>query len=77
MDLSPDKLRKRFAELTRQYEAKDAKRAPLQAKRDKYMETVGKKLADFDKQIIVANKGMYEIEMERAAISRALGGKTG
>lgn len=76
MDFSPEKLRARFAALTKQYEAKDAKRAPLQAKRDKYMETHGAKLADFDKQIIAANKGMYEIEMERAAIARALGGKT-
>lgn len=76
MDFSPDKLRARFAELTKQYEAKDAKRAPIQAERDKYMETVGKKLAGFDDRIRAANKGLYEIEMERAAISRALGGKT-
>lgn len=77
MDFSPDKLRARFAELTKQYEAKDAKRAPLQAERDKKFDSLTPaKLRDFDKRIKAANKGMYEIEMERAAIARALGGKT-
>lgn len=76
MDFSPDKLRARFAELTRKYEAQDAKRAPIQQARDKYMETHGRKLADFDDRIRKANAGLYEIEMERAAIARALGGKT-
>jgi hypothetical protein len=76
MDLSTDKLRARFAELTKKYESQDAKRAPIQQERDKYMEGVGKKLAAFDDRIRKANKGLYEIEMERAVISRALGGKT-
>jgi hypothetical protein len=77
MDFSPDKLRARFAELTKQYNQMDAKRAPIQQARDKYMEKHGAKLAEFDDRIRKANKGMYEVEMERAAISRALGGKTG
>lgn len=77
MDFSPDKLRARFAELTKQYNAMDAKRAPLQQERDKkHASLTTKQLQVYDDKIRKANKGMYEVEMERAMIARALGGKT-
>lgn len=79
MDFSPKALRKRFAELTDEFEPKAEKRDAIKRERDEYVEkgTVSlKKLAEYDKKIIAANKGLYDLEMERAAVARALGGKT-
>lgn len=76
MDFSPDKLRARFAELTKQYEASPIHK--LKAERDKSFAKLNQaQRDDFDKRIRKANEGLYEIEQERAVIARALGGKTG
>jgi hypothetical protein len=76
MDLSPDKLRKRFAELTKKYEA--SPRHKLMAERDSKADKLTRaEFVKYDDKIKAANKGLYEIEMERAMIARALGGKTG
>jgi hypothetical protein len=77
MDFSPDKLRKRFAELTKRYEAKAGPRDKIMAERDGKADKLTRaQFVTYDKKITAANKGIYEIEMERAAIARALGGKT-
>lgn len=76
MDFSPEKLRARFAELTKQYDASPIHK--LKAERDAKADKLTRaQLVKYDEKIRAANKGLYEIEMERAAIARALGGKTG
>lgn len=78
MDFSPDKLRARFAELTKKYETRAGPRDKLMAERDaKAAKLTRAQFVEYDKKITAANKGIYEIEMERAAVARALGGKTG
>lgn len=77
MDFSPDKLRKRFAELTKQYDAKDAKRTALQLERDGKVDTHPEKdIRAYRSRITKLHAEIAPIEEERAAISRALGGKT-
>ena len=78
MDFSPAKLRARFAELAKQYEAKAAPRDKLRAERDaRHAKLTQAELAKYDDKIRKANEGLFDIEMERAAVARALGGKTG
>ena len=76
MDLSADTLRKQFGKLTKQHDAIRAKSTPL---RESYDAMVQANRAREDKaaaEIKKAEDGLYEIEQERAAIARALGGKT-
>lgn len=75
MDFSPEKLRARFAELTAKYEANPVHK--LKSERDAKAEKLTRtEFVKYDERIRAANKGLYEIEMERAAIARALGGRT-
>lgn len=78
MDLSPDKLRKRFAELSKKYDGIDAKRTKLQRERDRKVDKVpAPKLdKDYGDRIRKLHAEAVPIEEERAMISRALGGKT-
>lgn len=78
MDFSPDKLRARFAELTKKYDAGDAKRTALQHERDG---KIAKGLPPAEERAYAVkikklHAELAPIEEERAAISRALGGKT-
>lgn len=77
MEMNPDKLRKRFHDLTAQAAKIRAKSDPIRAKRDKaqkdYMESIGKQNEALKK----AEDGLFEIEQERAMIARALGGRVG
>jgi 50S ribosomal subunit-associated GTPase HflX len=78
MDFSPDKLRARFAELTKKYDAGDKKRTALQLERD----GKGDKLTEaqrraYAEKIRKLHAELAPIEQERGMISRALGGKTG
>ncbi len=78
LDFSPENLRKRWAELTAEYEKKAAPRDKLMAERDaKIAKLTDAEQRAYAAKIKKANEGLYEIEMERAAIARALGGKTG
>lgn len=76
MDFSPDKLRPHFQALTKKREAIDKDLNPLRAELDKggltpkREETVRGKIRDLQQKLA-------PIEMERAAVARALGGKTG
>jgi hypothetical protein len=77
MDFSPEKLRKRFKELTDKFEPKAEARDAIKRERDaKGDGLTAKQAAAYDAKIRKANEGLYELEMERAAISRALGGRT-
>jgi len=73
-DFSPAALRKRYAEVTAEFDKKNEPLLKLKAERDgkKGTLTAGE-AADYDKKIRKANEGLYEIEMERAALARALG----
>lgn len=76
--LHPDNLRKRFAELTAQSDAIRAKVDPMREKRDKAIQAGTITLNELKKQsaaILKAEEGLYDIEQERATISRALPGR--
>lgn len=78
MDFSPDKMRKRFAELTTQYDRLDAKRTALQLERDGKVDTrPEKEIRAYAPKIKKLHAEIAPIEEERALISRALNGKTG
>lgn len=76
MDLSPATLRKRFAELTKKHDGIRAKSAPLREKYDALVQNNRKAEDAAAKRVSDAEMGLFDIEMERAAIARALGGKT-
>lgn len=77
MDLKPDSLRKRFAELTRQYDGIDAKRTKLQLERDGKIDNLSMaKVREYAVKIRKLHQEAAPIEEQRAIISRALGGKT-
>lgn len=76
---SPENMRKRFHELGRKREAILAKTGPLRAERDRIIaeaDAKAKGLADAFKKI-EKDEGLFEIDMERGMIAKALGGKTG
>lgn len=78
-DLSPKAMRKHFAELSARFEPKAEKRDALKRERDELAEKgtlTLKQSQDFDEKIRKANEGLYDLEMQRAVVARALGGKT-
>ena len=77
MDFSPKALRARFRELTAEYDKREAKLAPLRKKLDDHVATAAKAEQAIREKIKAASVGLYDLEMERAAVARALGGKTG
>jgi chaperonin cofactor prefoldin len=85
MDFSPDKLRKRFHLLTGERGKIDAKLDPLRAELNKIVAgdvnmTIKQARTREEKvreQIKKLQAGLSPIEMERATLARALGGKTG
>lgn len=75
----PENMRNRFHELGKKREAILAKTTPLRAQRDKIVQDAdvkAKALADQFKKL-EKDGGLFDIDMERAIIARALGGKTG
>lgn len=84
MDFSPENLRKEWKALTAKSEAIEAKLNPLRKELDEGVAndslTVGelRKLEERVRPKIKAlQEELYPIEMQRAAVARALGGKTG
>jgi hypothetical protein len=77
MDLTPDGLRARFADLSSQRDAKLAASGPLRDQRDTLIRTNVAQVAALDTQITAAEDGLGDISQEMALISRALGGRTG
>ena len=84
MDFSPDTLRKQFAKLTKQSDALEAKLQPMRNELNDVVAGKGnitvmqasKREADLRPKIRKLQEELAPIEMERAAIARALGGKT-
>lgn len=84
LDFSPETIRKRFHDLTREHDAIDARLTPLRAELDNLVSgktklTVAKakaREAEVREQIKTLQSELYPIEQERALCSRALGGKT-
>lgn len=77
MDLTPENLRARFAELGEQRAAMLTASGPLREQRDEIARALQAQIADIDTQIRAAELGMFDLDQERALIARALGGKTG
>lgn len=75
MDLSPETLNKRFAELSKKRDAILAKSTPVRETRDALVAKHNEKREAHDEELMKAEKGLYEIDQERAMIARALGTK--
>ena len=75
----PENMRKRFHELGRMRQAILAKTMPLRAQHDKIVQEAEAKSKALSKQFrsIEAEGKLFDIDMERATLARALGGKTG
>jgi hypothetical protein len=75
--LSIEEAREAFAKQTQEFEAAAEKRDAIKRERD----GKGDKLTlaearKYDERIRKANEGLFELEMERAALARALEGRT-
>lgn len=84
MDFTPENLRKQFRKLTADHDAVQKKLQPLRDELDAINSDntiTAKKLRDREAvirpKIVELQNELYPIEMERAAVARALGGKTG
>ena len=77
MDFNPDKMRARFQTLTKDYDKRMAKLEPLHKKLADHVAKSAKVEQELREQIAEAKEGMYDLEMERAMLARALGGRTG
>jgi predicted nucleic acid-binding Zn-ribbon protein len=78
VDLSnQDETRARFWELTQKAEKMRAKSGPLRDQHDDLIRSQAKARKTLEDKISTAEKGLFDIEQERAALARALGGQTG
>ena len=78
--MTQDEMRARFHALGKERDAILAKSAPLKAERDKVLierDAAQAKLRDVNGRIKEAETGLFDIDMERGAMARALNGKTG
>jgi predicted nucleic acid-binding Zn-ribbon protein len=78
VDLSkPIEIHARFWELTQKAEKMRAKSGPLREQHDDLIRSQAKARKTLEDKISTAEKGLFDIEQERAALARALGGQTG
>lgn len=85
MDFSPDKLRAHFAALTGKREKIDTELVPLRAELDKLaagdtklsVKAARSREVEVRARIKALQGKLFPVENERAAVARALGGKTG
>jgi len=78
MDFSPEALNARHDEIQVKREKILAKATPLREARDAAVDDLTpKQRREADEAIIKAEKGLYELDVERAVIVRALGTRTG
>lgn len=63
----------RFDELNTQVEAIKAVTEPLRAKRDEIVQAHDREANALNAEIKAAEEGLFELEMERAALARAVG----
>ena len=73
----PDNMRARFHELGRQRDAILAKSAPLRQRRDRLVAEMESAVSALNVEVKEAETGLFDIDSERGALARALGGKTG
>lgn len=74
---NPDAMRKRFAELGQAREVIEAQATPLRAKRDELIAAHHREMRILNDEIRRVEAGLFDIDMERGIIVRALNGKTG
>lgn len=77
MDFDPDQMRARFHQLTAKGQAIRDKAGPIRAARDKAVQRHAAEIDKHNKKVRAAEKGLYEIDQERAMLARALGGRVG
>lgn len=75
--MTDDERRARFHALGREREEILARSMPVRAKRDKLASDAREKESRLVAEIKAIEAGLYDIDQERAAISRSLGGRTG
>lgn len=73
----PSNMRKRFHELTAQAAAIEAGSAPLRAQRDALVASHEAARKELDARLKKAEEGLFDIQIERGVLVRALNGKTG
>lgn len=75
-----ENLRRRFRDLLSTQREIEKRGEPLRQKRDEFVaetQALEVKIEELRLQIVAAEKGLVEVMNERAAIARALKGKTG
>jgi len=75
MEFNRDHMRKRFQDLAAKREKILAAATPLRESRDAKIQKHTKEVETANKAIQTAEKGLYDIDQERAMIARALGHK--
>ena len=75
MSETKDLLRKRFEELNKLRDDILAKSTPLRQERDRIANEVRGKELDLIAKIKVIEKDLYQIDMDRGMLARALGGR--
>lgn len=73
----PAAMRARFQALTSQREEILAQSLPLREQRDAYQQETERQIREVNGHIKQIEAGLYDIDVECAAIARALNGKTG
>lgn len=76
MDFTPENMRARFNTLQKDLQKRVDKLQPLRDKRDELAAKNAVELDKLGRDIQAQQQPMAEIEMEMAALARALGGKT-
>lgn len=75
--MKPEEMRARFHELTQQATAIQAKVKPLRVQHEAILRAHEQTVRPLERQIKALEAPLHEIDMERAALARALKGKTG
>jgi hypothetical protein len=74
---TPEAMRARFHELKAQREAIKAVSDPIRAERDAHVQAARAKEDELTAALKAAEEGLFDLDMEMAALARALNGKTG
>ena len=77
--MNADEMRKRFHELGAKREEILARTTPLREKRDALVQEYAPRVRELEKEIrkVETEGGLFDLDQERAALARALKGKTG
>jgi predicted nucleic acid-binding Zn-ribbon protein len=76
MEFSKEKLTKRFDEVEAKVAAIREKSGPLREKRDAHVQKARAREDEMNAEIAKAEKGLFELEQERAFLARGLGART-